>query len=421
MPKTILVLAANPRDTARLRLDQEVREISNGLRRSRMRDQFVLRQEWAPRPEDVRRAMLDYQPNIVHFCGHGGTEGIFFEDEQGRSELVDSETLADFFKLFADTVECVLLNACYSEEQAKAIARHIDYVIGMRAGISDEAAIEFAVAFYDALGAGRDIKFAYKLACNAIQWQNSLEKEKFTPVLIIRKPSLGEDDKSTEELEHSSISPLDSLIDTFIKESLAEQKISYTSKPRLIKGNGPATYLLVGNMRHWLPDGPTVVRLRKKLGPIEIIDDTELELYPRGRDLPSLCPRIVETPQGERYLLIDGVYRRIMGEETLLALGGHPKTIPIISYEELAKYKQGEDIPEQVGKDALSSMPHLVKSVYPEIYFVRGSIKRWVTDQFSLQRIASQFRIPGIERIEIVELEKFIEGLPIGHPFVPLL
>jgi len=181
MPKTILILAANPKDTLRLRLDQEVREISNGLQRARRRDEFTLKQQWAARPVDVRRAMLDLKPHIVHFCGHGGEGGIAFEDETGHAKLVSAEALRVFFELFADKVECVVLNACYSEIQAEAIAQHIDYVIGMKRGIGDTAAIEFAVAFYDALGAGESVEFAYKLACNAIQWAGL--PEYLTPVL----------------------------------------------------------------------------------------------------------------------------------------------------------------------------------------------------------------------------------------------
>ena len=69
-------------------------------------------------------------------------------------------------------MECVVLNACYSEIQADAIAKHIDYVVGMKREIGDTAAIEFAVAFYDALGAGKSFEFAYELGCNAIQWSN---------------------------------------------------------------------------------------------------------------------------------------------------------------------------------------------------------------------------------------------------------
>ncbi|GAB1537871.1 hypothetical protein NUACC21_05260 [Scytonema sp. NUACC21] len=38
--KTILLLAANPTDTFRLRLDEELREIDEGLRRANKRKQF---------------------------------------------------------------------------------------------------------------------------------------------------------------------------------------------------------------------------------------------------------------------------------------------------------------------------------------------------------------------------------------------
>ncbi|MBE2197650.1 MAG: CHAT domain-containing protein [Anaerolinea sp.] len=186
MTKTILVLAANPKNTPLLRLDQEVREIDNGLERAQRRDDFILKQKWAARPVDVRRAMLDFKPNIVHFCGHGsGEEGIAFEDETGQAKLVNADTLAEFFELFADKLECVILNACYSEVQAEAVAEHIPYVIGMKKAIGDTAAIEFSVAFYDALGAGKSIEFAYKLACNAIQWSNMLEY--LTPTLKSKK------------------------------------------------------------------------------------------------------------------------------------------------------------------------------------------------------------------------------------------
>ena len=185
MAKTILILAANPKNTPQLRLDQEIREIDNGLERAQKRSEFTLKQKLAARPVDVRRAMLDYKPNIVHFCGHGsGEEGLAFEDENGQANIVTTEALAGFFELFADRVECVVLNACYSQVQAEAIAEHIAYVIGMKKAIGDAAAIEFAVAFYDALGAGESVEFAYKLACNAIQWAGI--PEHLTPTLKLK-------------------------------------------------------------------------------------------------------------------------------------------------------------------------------------------------------------------------------------------
>lgn len=167
--RKILILAANPKNTARLRLDEEVREIEEGLLRAQRRDEFEVRSCWAARPLDLRRKMLEIAPDIVHFCGHGDeSEGIALENFEGQKQSVSADALADFFKLFSEQVECVILNACYTAPQAKAIARHIPYVIGMKQAIGDHAAREFSIALYDALGAGKSLEFAYESACNAI-------------------------------------------------------------------------------------------------------------------------------------------------------------------------------------------------------------------------------------------------------------
>ncbi|BAZ18824.1 hypothetical protein NIES4071_107090 (plasmid) [Calothrix sp. NIES-4071] len=182
MGQTILILAANPKGTTRVRLEEEVREIDAGLRRALHRDQFVLEQKWAVRPRDIQRAMLDINPTIVHFSGHGtGDDGLVFEDETGSASFVDSEALAGLFDLFADQVECIVLNGCYSLVQAEAISQHINYVIGMKKAIGDRAAIEFSVGFYDALAAGKSIEFAYKFGCAAIRLAGI--PEQLTPTL----------------------------------------------------------------------------------------------------------------------------------------------------------------------------------------------------------------------------------------------
>lgn len=168
--KRILILAANPKTTQPLRLDEEVREIDAGLQRAKKREQFDLKQQWAVRVRDVSRSLLDYKPQIVHFSGHGGGDsGLALENETGEVQFVNAEALSGLFELFANQIECIVLNACYSEVQAAAIVQHIPYVIGMDKAIGDKAAIAFAVSFYDALGAGESVEFAYRLGCNAIQ------------------------------------------------------------------------------------------------------------------------------------------------------------------------------------------------------------------------------------------------------------
>jgi hypothetical protein len=149
--------------------DQEVREIDEALKRSKKRDQFDLVQKFAMRIDDLRRGLLDHLPRIVHFSGHGtGLDGIALENENGELLPVPIDALAHLFQLCADHVDCVVLNACESDLQAQAISKHIPYVIGMTSTVSDDAAREFAVGFYDAIGAGKSIQAAFKFGCNAI-------------------------------------------------------------------------------------------------------------------------------------------------------------------------------------------------------------------------------------------------------------
>lgn len=184
--KTILILSANPKGTSQLRLDEEVREIKNANQLSQNREQFKIVTELAVRVEDLPRALLEYQPTVVHFCGHGvGSDGLAFEDNDGELKLVSTEALATLFQLFQQQVECVLLNACYSEAQALAIYQHIDCVIGMSQAIGDKAAINFAVGFYNALFANRTLFDCYELGCASINLEAISEYS--TPKIKVRR------------------------------------------------------------------------------------------------------------------------------------------------------------------------------------------------------------------------------------------
>ncbi len=185
--KKILILASNPKATPSLRLDEEVREIEEGLLRAKHRGQFEIRSKWAVRLKDLRRALLDYEPQIVHFSGHGDKDDLLVEDERGMAVRISSKALSGLFKLFSNQVECVILSACHSAPQAKAINKHINYVIGMRKEIKDKAAIEFAVGFYDALGAGRSIEEAFEFGCNAILQISPDLPDHLIPVLEIKE------------------------------------------------------------------------------------------------------------------------------------------------------------------------------------------------------------------------------------------
>ena len=183
-PRKILVLAANPQDTSLLRLDAEVRKIRESLKRSAQRAEFEVVAQGAVTTEDLRRALLEYEPHIVHFSGHGtGESGLVLDDGRGKQKLVSSRALAGLFKQFP-SIECVVLNACYSTVQAKELMKHVPYVVGMNQAIGDQAAIEFATGFYDGLGHGRSYPQAYELGLSAIDLENL--PDTLTPVLLQR-------------------------------------------------------------------------------------------------------------------------------------------------------------------------------------------------------------------------------------------
>ncbi|MEM8809808.1 MAG: hypothetical protein AAGF01_27625, partial [Cyanobacteria bacterium P01_G01_bin.38] len=94
-PKSILLLAANPKGTKGLRLQEEERDIKERLRLAGY-GRTPINSTGATRARDIQQAMLDFKPQIVHFSGHGaGQDGLVFEDATGQEKLVASAALAD--------------------------------------------------------------------------------------------------------------------------------------------------------------------------------------------------------------------------------------------------------------------------------------------------------------------------------------
>jgi hypothetical protein len=167
--KTILFLGANPANSDRLDLEREVNEISDELDRAQKRDKFELKIKMAAQTRDIQSALLEFKPQIVHFSGHGIDQvGLVFEDASGQARMVSGAALASVFKLADDFVECVVLNACYSEQQANAIAQHIPFVIGTSRKVGDGVARAFSFGFYNALGSGELYESAYEWGCSSI-------------------------------------------------------------------------------------------------------------------------------------------------------------------------------------------------------------------------------------------------------------
>jgi GGDEF domain-containing protein len=184
----VLFCSANPDQTTRIRVDKEYREVDHTRLISKRG--FRLLSTWATTAQDLLRVVLTEEPEIVHFSGHGTRKGIILESEIGDPVVISDDGLSSLFELFADKVECVILNSCYSETQAKSINRFVPFVIGMHSSVLDLVAIKFSCGFYAALGAGKNVPLAYKTGVASIKLEELSGAE--NPVLLVNNEILFE-------------------------------------------------------------------------------------------------------------------------------------------------------------------------------------------------------------------------------------
>src|SRR3989442_15233489 len=92
-----LFLAANPRSTNRLAIDEEMHAIEQKLRAAEHRAALVFRSAWAVRPDDLLQLLNQHQPHIVHFSGHGSGKGLSLVGNDGRDNLGTTRALKMLF------------------------------------------------------------------------------------------------------------------------------------------------------------------------------------------------------------------------------------------------------------------------------------------------------------------------------------
>ncbi len=162
MIKRILAVFANPKGSSSLRLGEEQKVMEQCIRRSKARSKIRIRYLQAATVDDLMRSLLDEAYHIVHISGHGTGMGLVLEDENGQPAIPSPMSLAQVFGVYSPPLECVLLNCCYSLREGMLTAFGVPFTIAAETPLYDDFAIEFTRGFYDAVGAGRDIPFAYR-------------------------------------------------------------------------------------------------------------------------------------------------------------------------------------------------------------------------------------------------------------------
>jgi|GEM_PF-3484787 len=182
----VLFLAANPRDTNSLSLDEQIRLIDQKIRSSEFRDCIELKSAWAVRADDLLQALNNHRPHVVHFSGHGSDSGnIVVVGKHGNAHPISTKALKALFRTLKDNCRIVILDACYSKAQAHALIRIVDCAIGMDGTIGQAAATMFTASFYRAVGSGRSIQEAFDQGIASLLLENIPEEH--TPKLFVKK------------------------------------------------------------------------------------------------------------------------------------------------------------------------------------------------------------------------------------------
>ncbi len=74
MKQKILVIVANPSTLDPLNIGGECNKIQEAINRSQKRNNYEVKLNFPSTEKELRQAIIDNRPKIVHFGGHG-TEG----------------------------------------------------------------------------------------------------------------------------------------------------------------------------------------------------------------------------------------------------------------------------------------------------------------------------------------------------------
>ena len=174
----ILLLAAQPRDASPIDLDEEVRSIEQALRSSELRDRIRFEARWATRPDDLLEAFNRFRPSFVQFSAHGSESHLYLNASDGGAWGAPAPVLERLFETVGSDVKGVLLNACFSAEQASKITSHVDFAVGMEGRVSVEGALKFSTGFYGALAYGKSFREAFEQGRLALDLRHTVDEDK---------------------------------------------------------------------------------------------------------------------------------------------------------------------------------------------------------------------------------------------------
>ena len=208
-PLRILLVTASPSGYIPLQVEEEVDDVLEALTNMEREGMVKVEPFRHAGLLTLRTKVLDFQPHVVHFIGHGmaDREGgyLVLEKPDGTGQRVSGSKLASVLST-TSSVRLVLLNACLTARGAGLTVddfyqlRHallgigpaligvgLGAVIAMQFSMRDQSARAFAEDFYQSLARLRPVDEAVWLGRQRLMLEFDEEQRDWaTPVLFLR-------------------------------------------------------------------------------------------------------------------------------------------------------------------------------------------------------------------------------------------
>ncbi len=158
---------ANEVIETRIRVDKEIHDVREQVKRALFRDYIEISYWPAAMPEDLLNSLNDERPHVVHFSGHGGGKVLEFDDgeiDDPQSADVTFDQLTAVLAATDQPPRVLVLNACDTLDGAEVLLNAVPVIIATAEDIADVAANLFAVRFYAAIAAGQSVHSAIEQA-----------------------------------------------------------------------------------------------------------------------------------------------------------------------------------------------------------------------------------------------------------------
>lgn len=154
-----------------LRVDYEVRQVKDMLKRTKYRDLVTIEHLPAATKTDLLEGLNDHRPHVVHFSGHANSLGLLMENDQGTADGddLDFALLGRLLSATDDPPRLLVLNACDSLAGAEDLLQTVPTVIAMSDEINDASAVVFAARFYSGIASAQSVASSLEQAKVAME------------------------------------------------------------------------------------------------------------------------------------------------------------------------------------------------------------------------------------------------------------